>query len=86
MKKKQVPIAERWAQDTGIRFYDDDGNEEVVERGNPTAKSLGKAQKPPIDGRNGVDRWSCNGYGLTLNGIEVKPPEEENDPEPKEEE
>ncbi len=31
----------------------------------------------PVDGPNGVDRWSSNGYGLKLNGKDVIPIEED---------
>lgn len=31
-----------------------------------------KMKKEPEEGPNGVDRWSSNGYGLTIDGIEVK--------------
>lgn len=33
-------------------------------------------KKAPIEGPNGVDRWTSNGYGLTVNGKKVEPPEE----------
>lgn len=26
----------------------------------------------PDEGPNGVDRWTSNGYGLTIDGVEVK--------------
>ena len=32
----------------------------------------------PEEGPNGVDRWTCNGYGLTVNGKKVEPTEPEN--------
>ena len=32
----------------------------------------------PEEGPHGVDRWTSNGYGLTLDGIEVKPSVKEN--------
>ena len=32
----------------------------------------------PEEGPNGVDRWTSNGYGLTLDGIEVNPVTKEN--------
>ena len=35
-------------------------------------------KKAPEEGPNGVDRWTCNGYGLTVNGKKVEPPEVEN--------
>ena len=28
----------------------------------------------PAEGPNGVDRWTSNGYGLTINGKKVEPP------------
>lgn len=34
-------------------------------------------KKAPEEGPNGVDRWTCNGYGLTVNGKKVEPPEAE---------
>lgn len=37
----------------------------------------------PKNGRNGIDRWSCNGYGLKLNGKDVKHVPNELDEEPK---
>ena len=30
----------------------------------------------PEDGPQGVDRWTSNGYGLSIDGIEVTPPAE----------
>lgn len=30
----------------------------------------------PEEGPNGVDRWTSNGYGLRIDGIDVEPPEE----------
>lgn len=39
-------------------------------------------KQAPLEGPNGVDRWTCNGYGLTVNGKKVEPPEEtEQNPE-----
>ena len=32
-----------------------------------------KQRIAPEDGPHGVDRWSCNGYGLRLNGEPVEP-------------
>lgn len=40
---------------------------------------MAKTKRAPIEGPNGVDRWSCNGYGLTLDGKPVEPPPAEND-------
>ena len=37
--------------------------------------------KIPEEGPNGVDRWTCNGYGLTVNGVKTEPPEENEDQE-----
>lgn len=39
-----------------------------------------KRRKAPEEGPHGVDRWTSNGYGLTIGGKKVKPPEE---PDPK---
>lgn len=33
----------------------------------------------PEEGPLGIDRWTSNGYGLTIDGIEVKPSVKEND-------
>lgn len=33
--------------------------------------------RAPEEGPHGVDRWTSNGYGLTVDGIEVKPAEKE---------
>ena len=30
--------------------------------------------RAPEDGPNGVDRWTSNGYGLCIDGIEVSSP------------
>ena len=30
----------------------------------------------PMEGPNGVDRWTSNGYGLTFNGKDVESPAE----------
>lgn len=35
-----------------------------------------KKQLAPEEGPHGVDRWTSNGYGLTLDGIEVNPENE----------
>ena len=37
-----------------------------------------KRKLAPLEGPNGVDRWTSNGYGLTVNGKKVEPPEEDN--------
>ena len=31
----------------------------------------------PAEGPHGVDRWTSNGYGLTIDGKKVQPPAEE---------
>lgn len=36
-----------------------------------------KIRHEPEEGPNGVDRWTSNGYGLCIDGIEVTPPAEE---------
>lgn len=36
-----------------------------------------KTTKAPEEGPNGVDRWTCNGYGLTIDGVKVKSPTNE---------
>lgn len=35
-----------------------------------------KKIKAPDEGPHGVDRWTSNGYGLTVNGKKVDPPKE----------
>ena len=35
----------------------------------------------PEEGPHGVDRWTSNGYGLTVNGKKVEPPEDKKEPE-----
>lgn len=30
----------------------------------------------PHEGPNGIDRWTSNGYGLTIDGIDIKSPTE----------
>ena len=35
-----------------------------------------KKKHTPEEGPNGVDRWTSNGYGLCIDGIEVTPPAE----------
>lgn len=32
-----------------------------------------KEKLEPMEGPNGVDRWSSNGFGLTVNGKKVEP-------------
>ena len=35
---------------------------------------MAEKRKPaPAEGPHGVDRWSSNGYGITIGGKEVKP-------------
>lgn len=34
-------------------------------------------KKAPLEGPHGVDRWTSNGYGLTIGGKKVEPPAEE---------
>lgn len=36
-----------------------------------------KKNTAPDEGPHGVDRWSCNGYGLMLDGKPVPPPDHE---------
>lgn len=36
-------------------------------------------KKAPEEGPNGVDRWTSSGYGLTLDGKKVEPPNKEPD-------
>lgn len=33
-------------------------------------------QQEPQEGPKGIDRWTSNGYGLTIDGIDVKSPAE----------
>ena len=40
MEDKQVKITDRWAQDTGVAFYDDDGNEEIVADKKPEIEEI----------------------------------------------
>lgn len=35
-----------------------------------------KRTQAPEEGPHGVDRWTSNGYGLRIDGIEVTSPEE----------
>lgn len=37
---------------------------------------MAERKKAPEEGPNGVDRWTSNGYGLTIGGKKVEPPEE----------
>lgn len=36
-------------------------------------------RQAPEEGPNGIDRWTSNGYGLSIDGIEVTSPEEKED-------
>lgn len=36
-----------------------------------------KTKMAPEEGPNGVDRWTSNGYGITIGGKKVVPPAEE---------
>lgn len=38
-----------------------------------------KTKAAPEEGPNGVDRWTSNGYGLCIDGIQVKSPTEKED-------
>lgn len=38
-----------------------------------------KKPMTPEEGPHGVDRWTSNGYGLTIDGIEVTPAAKENE-------
>lgn len=38
---------------------------------------MAENKKAPAEGPHGVDRWTSNGYGLTINGKTVEPPAEE---------
>lgn len=43
---------------------------------------MAEKRKPaPEEGPNGVDRWSSNGYGITIGGVEVRPTIEEEEKE-----
>ena len=37
-----------------------------------------KKPMAPEEGPHGVDRWTSNGFGLTIDGIEVTPAAKEN--------
>lgn len=43
-----------------------------------------KRRKAPEEGPHGVDRWTSNGYGLTIGGKKVEPPKEPDNPHPAE--
>ena len=47
---------------------------------------MAERKQAPAEGPNGVDRWTSNGYGLTIGGKKVEPPAEETDVEEIEEE
>lgn len=38
-----------------------------------------KTKQAPEEGPHGVDRWTSNGYGLTIGGKKVEPPSQEDD-------
>lgn len=38
---------------------------------------MAERKQAPVEGPNGVDRWTSNGYGLTIGGKKVEPPAEE---------
>lgn len=42
---------------------------------------MAERKTAPAEGPHGVDRWTSNGYGLTINGKKVEPPAEEDDTE-----
>ena len=43
-----------------------------------------KRRKAPEEGPHGVDRWTSNGYGLTIGGKKVEPPKETDNQNPTE--
>lgn len=43
-----------------------------------------KRRKAPEEGPHGVDRWTSNGYGLTIGGKKVEPPKENDQKTPTE--
>ena len=47
---------------------------------------MAKRKQAPEEGPHGVDRWTSNGYGLTINGKKVDPPAEDDNVEDIEEE
>ena len=36
-------------------------------------------KKAPEEGPHGVDRWTSNGYGITIGGKKVEPPDTKQD-------
>lgn len=38
-----------------------------------------KTKSAPEEGPDGVDRWTSNGYGLVIDGIQVQSPTEKED-------
>ena len=38
---------------------------------------MAETKRAPEEGPNGVDRWTSNGYGLSIDGAEVTPAEQE---------
>ena len=41
-------------------------------------------KKVPEEGPNGVDRWTSNGYGISVNGKKAEPPAQKEDIDHKE--
>ena len=41
-----------------------------------------KKRRAPEEGPRGVDRWTSNGYGITVGGKKVEPPKDGERPEP----
>lgn len=37
---------------------------------------MAERKQAPAEGPHGVDRWTSNGYGLTIGGKKVEPPAE----------
>jgi hypothetical protein len=42
---------------------------------------MAESKHAPTEGPHGVDRWTSNGYGLTIGGKKVEPPADENEQE-----
>lgn len=38
---------------------------------------MANRKQAPVEGPHGVDRWTSNGYGLTIGGKKVQPTAEE---------
>ena len=47
---------------------------------------MAERKQAPAEGPHGVDRWTSNGYGLTISGKKVAPPDEDDNVEEIEEE